>query len=432
MTEQIISIALLLVIFVIGTLRPLNLGVLALVAAFVMGYLVLDLAADEVPAKVLDGFPANVFVLLLGVTFLFGIASVNGTIDRVVRVVARATREHRALMPWVIFVLATIPTNAGAAGPAAIALLAPIAMRMAARYDLSPRMAALMVINGADAGNFSPLNVLGVIVNGTLEKQNLEVSPLALWAGNFAFNVVLGVVAYLLCGGLRLLRDRHAHIGGAGEESMTDDTANAEAAERADRPAWQWVSTLVAIVAVAAGALVFDLDIGGLALAAAVLLALVMPEVGKEAFARVSWSTIALICGVVTYVGLMQAIGTIDMIGDKVTAIASALLAAFLLALVAAVVSAFASSIAILGVLIPLSVPFLATGQVSVTGLVIAIAISATVVDATPFSSVGALTVASAPAAVREKLSRDLIKWGFSMVVLAPVATWLIFVLPLS
>jgi di/tricarboxylate transporter len=425
MTAQLISIGLLLLIFVIGTLRPVNLGVLALVAAFAMGYLVLDVAGDEVPATVLKGFPANVFVLLLGVTFLFGIASVNGTIDRVVAVVARASREHRALMPWVIFVIATIPTNAGAAGPAAIALLAPIAMRMAARYQLSARMAALMVINGADAGNFSPLNVLGVIVNGTLAEQGLRVSHLALWAGNFAFNVVLGIVAYLLCGGLRLLRDRNAHVPAEFEEPDADE-------ERPHPPTWQWVSTLVAIVAVAAGALVFDLDIGGLALVAAVALALVMPAIGKEAFTRVSWATIALICGVVTYVALMQAIGTVDMIGDRVTQIASALLAAFLLALVAAVVSAFASSIAILGVLIPLSVPFLATGQVSVAGLVIAIAISATVVDATPFSSVGALTVASAPEDARERLSRDLMKWGFSMVVIAPVVTWLVFVLPLS
>jgi Na+/H+ antiporter NhaD/arsenite permease-like protein len=429
MAEQLISIALLLLIFVIGTLRPINLGVLALVAAFAMGYLVLNYPAADVPSKVLAGFPANIFVLLLGVTFLFGIASVNGTIDRVVQVVARATREHRALMPWVIFVIATIPTNAGAAGPAAIALLAPIAMRMAARYELSARMAALMVINGADAGNFSPLNVLGVIVNGTLAKQHLEVSHFALWAGNFVFNVMLGVVAYLLCGGLRLLRDRHAHIAGDNDEAMALDEADER---RPGLPTWQWVATLVAIVVVAAGALVFDLDIGGLALAAAVVLALLMPTVGKEAFTRVSWSTIALICGVVTYVGLMQAIGTVDMIGDKVTQIASALLAAFLLALTAAVVSAFASSIAILGVLIPLSVPFLATGQVSVTGLVIAIAIAATVVDATPFSSVGALTVASAPAAARERLSRDLIRWGFAMVVIAPVLTWLAFVLPLS
>jgi di/tricarboxylate transporter len=429
MTAQLISIALLLLIFVVGALRPLNLGVLALVAAFVMGYLVLDLPVGDVPAKVLDGFPANVFVLLLGVTFLFGIATVNGTIDRVVRVVARAVREHRALMPWVIFVVAAIPTHAGAAGPAAIALLAPIAMRMAARYDLSARMVALMVINGADAGNFSPLNVLGVIVNGTLAEQNLHVSHAALWAGNFVFNVLLGVVAYVLCGGLRLLRDRHADIGGA---TTAESEPSDAAAERPAPPAWQWILTVTAIVAVAAGALVVDLDIGGLAVMAAVLLTVLMPAAGKEAFGRASWSTIVLICGVVTYVGLMQEIGTIDMIGDKVTAIASALLAAFLLALMAAVVSAFASSIAILGVLIPLSVPFLGTGQVSVTGLVIAIAICATVVDATPFSSVGALTVASAPEAARERLSRDLIKWGFAMVAVAPVVTWLAFVLPLS
>jgi di/tricarboxylate transporter len=188
------------------------------------------------------------------------------------------------------------------------------------------------------------------------------------------------------------------------------------------------VATLAAIVAVACGALVFGLDIGMLAVTAAVALHLFLPTTSAGALNKVSWNTVLLIGGIVTYVALLQRMGTVKMIGDSVAGIRAPLLAAFLLCLIAAATSAFASSIGVLGALIPLAVPFLLTGDVTVTGVVIALAISGTAVDATPFSSLGALTVASAPEPERDRLYRGLIRWGFSMVIVAPVATWLAFI----
>jgi len=72
------------------------------------------------------------------------------------------------------------------------------------------------------------------------------------------------------------------------------------------------------------------------------------------------------------------------------------LLAALLICFIGAVVSAFASTTGILGALIPLAVPFLLTGQIGAVGVVIALAISSSVVDISPFSTNGALCVASA------------------------------------
>jgi hypothetical protein len=62
--------------------------------------------------------------------------------------------------------------------------------------------------------------------------------------------------------------------------------------------------------------------------------------------------------------------------------------------------------------------------------MIIALSISASVVDSSPFSTSGALVVANSPEPQRDKVFRQLIIWGFSMVVLAPIATWAIFVLP--
>jgi hypothetical protein len=103
-------------------------------------------------------------------------------------------------------------------------------------------------------------------------------------------------------------------------------------------------------------------------------------------------------------------------------------LAALLVCALGAVTSAFASSAAILGALVPLALPLVAQAGAGGVGLITALALSATVVDATPFSTVGALVVASAPAAERPSLYRGLLLWGAVMVATAPPLTWLVFV----
>jgi hypothetical protein len=72
----------------------------------------------------------------------------------------------------------------------------------------------------------------------------------------------------------------------------------------------------------------------------------------------------------------------------------------------------------------------MAQGDVGTTGLVVALALSATVVDATPFSTVGALVVANARDEERQHVYRGLLAWGGVMILTAPFVTWLLFVLP--
>jgi hypothetical protein len=74
-------------------------------------------------------------------------------------------------------------------------------MRLAERCEIDRRLIGLMVVHGAAAGNFSPLNVLGAIVRQAVTSRGLEMSPWALFAGNLAYNVGLGVIIVLMFGG---------------------------------------------------------------------------------------------------------------------------------------------------------------------------------------------------------------------------------------
>jgi di/tricarboxylate transporter len=190
------------------------------------------------------------------------------------------------------------------------------------------------------------------------------------------------------------------------------------------------VLTLVGIVGTAVAAFAYGLDIGVVAMTAAVLLSLVSGDASKAAVAQIAWPTVLLITGIVTYVGLMQSIGTIDWLGNRVADIGVPLLAALVICFIGAAVSAFASTTGILAALIPLAVPFLLSGQVGAVGMIIALALSSSVVDSSPFSTSGALCVANSPEDQRDFVYRRLLQWGMSMIVFAPITTWLIFVVP--
>jgi di/tricarboxylate transporter len=441
---HVVGIIGLVLIFVIGTLRSINLGALALVMTFLVG----TIFVGEDARAMYGGFPVDLFILLAGVTYLFAIASSNGTVERIIESATRLFGERRALVPWVVFAVASLPAMAGALGSAGVALLAPISLRLAQRYDIDRRLIGLMVVHGAAAGNFSPLNVLGAIVNQAVTSGGLQFSPATLFLGNLAYNIALAAIIYVVFGGRKLARRAAVNsqrvLVAAGAAGSSDAGAEATASSRADwspptqrdpsrppRLRIDQASTLLTLAAVAVAALVFDLNIGFIALGAATLLHLLFPGSSSGAENKIAWSVVLLVCGIVTYVAALQRYGTVQAVGDSIAALGSPLITALLLCVVGAVTSAFASSAGILGALFPLAVPFMLEGSIATTGLVVALALSATVVDATPFSTVGALVVANAEDHERARVYRGLLWWGAAMVVTAPIVTWLIFVVVL-
>jgi Na+/H+ antiporter NhaD/arsenite permease-like protein len=415
---HVVGVSGLVLVFLIGALRPINLGALALV----MTYLVGAIFVREGVKEMYSGFPVDLLVLLVGVTYLFAIAESNGAVGRVVAGAARLVKGRRALLPWVIFVVAALPAMAGALGTAGVALLAPLSLRLARAYEIDRRMIGLMVVHGSACGNFSPLNALCAIVTQAVTRNGLQMSVAELFLGNLVYNVALAVVIYLAFGGLRLSW-RAAKVP---PPPAADDPVESVP----QRLSGDQLCTLFVMLVVAVAAFGFGLNIGFVALAAAVTLHLMFPASSGKAEQRIAWGVALLVCGIVTYVAALQRYGTVDAVGHGIAGLSSPLVHGLLLCVVGAVTSAFASSAGILGALIPLAVPLMARGEINTTGLVVALALSATVVDATPFSTVGALVVANAEDEERTQVYRGLLWWGMAMVITAPLLTWLLFILP--
>lgn len=404
----LLSVAILIVIFAASVWLPVNMGLIGLAAALGLGVFVGGLSVKDV----LAGFPTDLFLTLLGITYLFGIASRNGAIDWLVARAAALLGRHTALLPLLVFVVAGVLTALGAVGPAAVAVVAPIALRFARSHGFSSLMMGLLVVHGAQAGAFSPISIYGGITNKVLASSGIEPDPMYLFLASAAFNAALALVIWAFYA-------RREAASGVTHEGI------AEAPPVLGRDgAW----TLAGLAALAIGALLFKIDIGFMALMVILALAIVAPRTQDGALKQVDWSTILLISGIVIYVGLMERLGTLAAVSDMIGQVGSPALAVLLLCYLAGVVSAFASSTALLGVMIPLAVPLLAGSQLSVMAVISALCIANTIVDTSPFSTNGALIVGNSPEAERPAMLRKLLGYAALIVGVGPLLAWAVFV----
>src|SRR5829696_119684 len=187
MSPVLVSILALILLFVVGTVLPINMGALGFVAAWLVGMYALGLTEREI----IGGISGDLVLTLVGVTYLFAIARNNGTVDLIVRAAVRSVGGRVALIPWVMFGVTAVLTSIGAASPAACAIVGPIALGFAGRYGISALMMGMLVVHGAQAGGFSPISIYGTITNSVMEQHGLPSSALTIFLASLAVNLVL-------------------------------------------------------------------------------------------------------------------------------------------------------------------------------------------------------------------------------------------------
>lgn len=447
---EILPLIALVAMFVIATFFPINIGILGFIGAFGVGAFLLGYDDKEI----LAAFPSSIVLTIIGVTYFFGMAKKNGTIDLLVNACIRAVRGRVTVVPWVFFFCASVLTALGTFSPAAVALICPAALSFAARTKMSPLVMGIMTINGAHAGAFSPISVSGVLVHDLVEKSGLTIAPWTLFFASYGMNLllsVLTVVGYAALARMRNLEysatgtridDDADGSGGAGTHPASGPAGGGgtgtQVLTRPVRPDALITQvhpvtvvqklTLFLIAAVLVLVLVFHLPISFVSIAAGAILAFTDLSKQNEAIAGISWSTVLLVAGMVTYISLLEEVGTIDHLAQMAITIGAPLIVALVLCYVIGVTSAFASSTALLAAIIPMALPLLQTGALPVVGVVAALAIAATVVDVSPFSTNGALVLANAQGIERPRFYRQLLVNAGIVVAAAPALCWLLLV----
>jgi len=403
-TPAVLSLIALLAAIVLSCTSRINVGLLAIAFAWLIGTGSAGWRADQVMA----GFPASLFLTLAGVTLLFGLAEVNGTLEQVARRVIRWSGGHRRVVPIVFFVAAGLLSSIGPGAVSAVALLIPLAMAIGSQTGVPRVLTALMVANGANAGNLSPISAVGIIANSRMAEAGLGEHEFRVWFANFAAHVLVAAVAWLM------FRQVEASTPAGTLPPAPIDTA-------LSRP--QHLTTVV-IAAWIVGVVGFDLNVGLAAFGAASVL--IVAGAGDEAAAirRIPWGVILMVTGVTVLIGVLEKTGGLDLFTQLLAAIATPATVNGTIAFVAGLISSWSStSGVVLPALLP-TVPALVEqlGGGNALGIALSINVGASMVDVSPLSTVGALCVATVtdPAASR-LLFRQLLVWGLSMTIVGAI-----------
>ncbi len=395
------SLLALIVALGVSMTSRINVGWLGLAFAWVIGVYVAGLRPDVVMA----GFPVSLFITLTGVTLLFAIAEANGSLAALAARAVRLARSNARAIPILFFVAACALSSIGPGAVSTVALLAPLAMIAGHQAGVSPFLTALMVANGANAGNLSPFSSVGVIATSAMAKAGLVGYEGRVWFANFAVHVIVGAGAYLW---LARRRDGSA---------SSDTTAPVTAIE--PLTTLQWL-TLALIAAWIAGVLVFNASLGLSACAAAAILLVAGAADEATAVRRVPWAIVMMVCGVSVLIGLLERTGGMDLFTALLARMASPRTIDGVIAFVTGAISTYRSTS---GVVLPAFLPTASALVERVGGgdplaVALSINVGSSLVDVSPLSTIGALCVAALADPIdARKLFRGLLIWGFSMTI---------------
>lgn len=405
MSLAIISLLALLIIIVISCFIPkLNPGLLSLLAALLIGTYGANLSVNQI----VGFFPTNLFILLLSMTFVFGTAVQNGTLEQLTQRAIFLIKGQELLLPLLIFILAFALSALGPGNIAAVAVLAPVAMVLAKQRQISPLVVAIMLCTGANAGAFSPFSPTGIVALGLIEK--IHVDPQLIWVV-FGASAILQSLSAILAYVIFLIRTQR--------RSKTIQNVKVESVKLQKTPInTQQKLTMVFISALLLGVIAFKLPLITIALITAVLMFTFNLSTEEEVIQTVPWSTILMVTGIAVLIGLMEKTGGLDLATTTIATVTSPQLINAALAFVTGVVSAYSSSSGVvLPAFIPL-IPGLAQKMAidNIIPLIIAVAVGSHMVDVSPLSTLGALSIAAVDKkSTRDRMFKLLLTWGMSM-----------------
>jgi di/tricarboxylate transporter len=412
----VISLGALILALALSSISTVNVGFLAIVLAWLVGVYGGGLTVDQVIA----GFPSSLFLTLVGLTLLFSMAQVNGTLDRITHKAVRRAAGSPGLIPFVFFVLTNILASVGPGHIAATALMAPLAMAAAGRYGIPAFLMAIMVANGASSGSLSPIAPTGVVVEAiTTMKLGMGDVRWAIYFNNLIGHLVIAWTGYLLLGGWRLFR----------KAPQAPQAPQALQAPEAPFTWKQWLTCAV-IAGLVASVIFLKLNVGLAAFAGAVILTLTRAADESAAVKSMPWGVIMMVSGVTLLVSMVEKAGGMALFADFLGRLATPGTVTAVAAFFSGLISIYSSTIA---VVLPSLLPTVNDLIKNIGGgdplaIVSSMIVGGHVVDVSPLSTLGALCLAAAPPGTNtKKLFNQLLAWGVSMTFVAAAVCWLIF-----
>ena len=379
----------------LGSRTKINTGFFGIVFAYIIGTFYLGIK----PGDIIKMWPISIFFVILAISLFYNFAMTNGTLEKLAQHMLYRTRKVPKLLPFAIFIAATILAALGAGFFAVMAFFTPITMLLCRKTGLSPLIGALAVNYGALCGNNFMISPGGVVFIGLMNQAGYEAVSYGFEFQIFLASFVVPIVVLSL---LILFNTRKK--------------GNADVVEISLPEAFNAVQkkTLALVVSMIVVVLIFPIlhiifpqvgliktldkaiDVGLVAVVFAVLALLMNLGDEKEVIKKVPWGTLIMICGVGMLISVAIKAGTVKLIAGFVTDTIPAPVVPIVMAAIGGFMSFFSST---MGVVTPALFP-LVPNLAEASGIDAAVLFSAIVIGAqataiSPFSSGGSLVLST-------------------------------------
>lgn len=379
----------------LGYRTKINTGFFGIVFAYIIGTFYLGIKSGDI----IKMWPISIFFVILAISLFYNFAMTNGTLEKLAQHMLYRTRKVPKLLPFAIFIAATILAALGAGFFAVMAFFTPITMLLCRKTGLSPLIGALAVNYGALCGNNFMISPGGVVFIGLMNQAGYEAVSYGLEFQIFLASFVVPIVVLSL---LILFNTRKK--------------GNADVVEISLPEAFNAVQkkTLALVVSMIVVVLIFPIlhiifpqvgliktldkaiDVGLVAVVFAVLALLMNLGDEKEVIKKVPWGTLIMICGVGMLISVAIKAGTVKLIAGFVTDTIPAPVVPIVMAAIGGFMSFFSST---MGVVTPALFP-LVPNLAEASGIDAAVLFSAIVIGAqataiSPFSSGGSLVLST-------------------------------------
>ncbi len=423
MSVAALALAALAAAVAISCVSSVNVGLLSIVFAWLVGVYAGGMRVDQV----LAGFPTALFLTLVGVTLLFAQAQVNGTLDRLAHRAIRVCRGHAGVIPMLFFALTAALSSIGPGNIASTALMAPIGMAAAGRYAIPPFLMAIMIANGASAGSVSPFAPTGIVVNGVATRIGLAGAQWPVYVNNFGAHAAVAFAGYFLLGGARLFT-RPASSAPDGAAAPGGVTATGDAVDLRFQPRHHLTIAVIALLVISV--VLFNVNVGLAALGGAMVLTIARAADEGAAVKAMPWPVILMVSGITMLVAILERTGGMDLFTSFLARFTTPVTVIPAAAFLTGVISIYSSTT---GVVLPALLPTI-PGLIARIGggdpmaLLSAMVVGGHLVDVSPLSTLGALCLAAAPPGTDPKrLFNALLAWGAAMSVVGAAVCWLLF-----
>ncbi len=383
MLIPIISLISLVVAIVIGFWKNINVGLIAIVFAFILGVYVGGISEKTI----MSYWPIKLFITTFGITLLFSIAKLNGTLEKISKTIIYQSHGKKVLIPIIFFVLAVLIASVGPGNISTSALLLPIGLVIGHRTKISALMMSSLIILGSIAGGLSPLAPNGIVALELAASNGVGDLGLRIYIVNVISMTIFAIIMFVVLGGLKLRGDR-VEISKAGSFNKYQ------------------IYTLVSIFILVLWVILGGVNVGFAAFALSAVLLVMKAADQNKAIANVPWSTLLLICGTAVLINVISDLGGVDLLTNFLASLMNKGTAIPIMAVLSGVMSIFSSAVGVvMPTLIPTTVNLSAElgSVVSPAVLTITIAVASHIVTMSPFSTMGALALASSPKTVDKK-----------------------------